>query len=399
MDPISKEPLLAPSAPPAGLPSAPPLEDAIPEAEVVSVSDAMPAPAATVVAVESPYFYTPAELATLDASPLHEYFDGGEAAAAARTPLDAAAPLAVARGGAAGAALAAPLLTTAAGVPVVAVARSPSRAVTLRDGRSGVKSGDALLQTSPEEIMLFMQTHNTRPFLAAHVVGYHHETRTRRVTRVDNKGRERRETETYSERVDDFDYKVDVSDWIYPVGYIHADGPNSVPEVVEAYVRDANLLKTLQMTKEIDGFDFDALRNAIHGHIRALGWCRELSVDFPTANASVRVFNENRLSRLWENSCGFCLLHATLLPCLALRCYRGDCNRCLCRAAGSSRNAAIKSSFRIPYHPRQVFDAIAPQLWCPGWSGAALAMDTIASALEYGVASRGRRRRRRGRRW
>ena len=44
----------------------------------------------------------------------------------------------------------------------VAVARSPSRAVTLRDGRSGVKSGDALLQTSPEEIMLFMQTHNTR---------------------------------------------------------------------------------------------------------------------------------------------------------------------------------------------------------------------------------------------
>ena len=72
--------------------------------------------------------------------------------------------------------------------------------------------------------------------------------------------------------------------------------------------------------------------------------------------------------------------------------------------AGSSRQACVKSAFRIPYHHAQLFQVIAPQLWCPGWSGAAVAMDALFSALEYGVASRGgggrgHYHRRRGRRW
>ena len=345
-DDTQKNPLLAPSAPP--------LAD-LPEAAVVCVADAMPSapplPVGEVLAVDSPYYYTAEELAHLDRQPLPvEYFDGGEDAAAAPSPLEAAA---TATPGAAATAA----LSGGQGVPVVAVARAPSRAVIVRDGRTGVKSCDPLLQKSPEEILLFLQTHNTRPYVAAHVCGYHHETRTRRVTRTDDKGREHHHTETYSERVDDFEYKIDVSEFVYPYGYLYCDDGDgrTVPDHIADYVRDQNLLKTLQMTKVIEGFDFNALGNAIHRHVRSLGWCRELDVDFPVANASVRVYSDNRVSRLWENGCGFCLLHATILPCLALRCYRGDCNRCLCRKAGSSRQACVKSAFRIPYHHAQLF--------------------------------------------
>ena len=64
---------------------------------------------------------------------------------------------------------------------------------------------------------------------------------------------------------------------------------------------------------------------------------------------------------MWENCCCKVLCHLTILPCLVMRLYRGDC---CCQEDHAESD--IRSYFRINYHPIQVFEAIRPQLWCPG---------------------------------
>ena len=67
------------------------------------------------------------------------------------------------------------------------------------------------------------------------------------------------------------------------------------------------MLKTLEMKKVVQ-FDFGLLRAMIHGYIRSeLGWWRGLEITFPKANYTVRVWQRNWLSKMWENCCCFCL--------------------------------------------------------------------------------------------
>ena len=368
-----KSPLLA-SAPPAELLDASAPEEPLPEATVLDVLPGTPD-----VAAGGAHYYTQSELERLQTQPAPpEQFFG--AANEAPAPVEAE-PVPIARGVAATAALAEPVLTTAQGVPVVATARAASRALARRDGRTGLKSCDELLQT-PEELMLFLQTHNTRPYVACRVTGFHHETRTREVTRKDRHGRRYTDVETYRERVEDFKYDVDLSDFVFPFGYIYNDGAANVPAVVNRYLADGNSLKTLQMKKIIVDFPFHAFKQRVENRLRALGWRRELTVEFPKANNTVRVYADNRLSRAWEHPVTW-----FLFPWFR-------------KTAATS----LKSAFRIPYSADHVFGLIEAQLWCPGWSGAAAAMEALGSALEYGIvarhAGRGRRgRRRRGRRW
>ena len=86
-----------------------------------------------------------------------------------------------------------------------------------------------------------------------------------------------------------------------------------MPDLCEGYVKDTNLLKTLRMDKEIS-FDFSSLSAMIHGYIRSLGWRRGLSVSFPKANHTVRVWSRNKLSAMWENCCCNVLCHITIIP-------------------------------------------------------------------------------------
>ena len=37
----------------------------------------------------------------------------------------------------------------------------------------------------------------------------------------------------------------------------------------------------------------------------------------------------------------------------------------------------IVSVYQIQYHPMQVFEMIKPMLWCPGFSGARMAMELM----------------------
>jgi hypothetical protein len=65
-----------------------------------------------------------------------------------------------------------------------------------------------------------------------------------------------------------------------------------VPELIEKYLADGNLLKTLQLTKDI-GFDFGTLHSLVKGYVRSLGWRRGLEVSFPKANYTVRTWSSN----------------------------------------------------------------------------------------------------------
>merc|ERR1711865_1050831 len=107
--------------------------------------------------------------------------------------------------------------------------------------------------------------------------------------------------------VTDFDYKLDLTNFIFPFGFIQSvrdkdkDGePDPIPTIINEFIADNNKMKTLSMRKEI-GFDFPALRGMVYGYIRMLGWHRGLSVSFPQANYNVRVWSQNCVSSMWEN--------------------------------------------------------------------------------------------------
>ena len=160
------------------------------------------ATASSAVPMGQPVFYSDAELEALKQAPLPA--DAFVAAATAQgvpvgQPLDGAVhagqyyPIAQS----AASAVQAPILTTAAGVPVVATAQQVSAARTSFDGWSGIKSCDPVLQRDADELMLFFATHNSRPLLGCKVHGWHHETRHRTRTVRDSQGRTRTTRETY----------------------------------------------------------------------------------------------------------------------------------------------------------------------------------------------------------
>ena len=59
-----------------------------------------------------------------------------------------------------------------------------------------------------------------------------------------------------------------------------------------------------------------------------------------------------------------CLCYLTIIPCIFMRSYQGG-----------HAEKDVRSFFQINYQPAQVFDAIRPQLWVPGFSGMAVAME------------------------
>ena len=94
-----------------------------------------------------------------------------------------------------------------------------SAARTEYDGWSGIKSADARIQRDLDEMLLFFNTHNTRPIVRCQIHGWHMETKTREV-RVENGNFGIYETETYVEQTNDFIYKIDLTPFIYPFGYL-----------------------------------------------------------------------------------------------------------------------------------------------------------------------------------
>jgi hypothetical protein len=262
------------SAPPAGtvaqlMPSAPPLEslrDTYSAAGGQQYEDhgQPPSSAGTQLgaadgSVASYNFFQPAELQVLQAQAVpvdnFQLNTGGGAPVAQAVPVAQAMPVAQAT----------PVLTTNVGVPIFDPATVRSSAATEQDSNDGVKSSDACL-TSVDEVFKFLNTYNTRPRIAARVHGYHRERRTRTVTREDSEGNKRTEREEYWVTVTDFEYSLDLTEFIFPYGFIQSmdDKGQDVAALISAYLSDDNMLKTLEMKKEIS-FDFNALSSMIYG--------------------------------------------------------------------------------------------------------------------------------------
>ena len=62
--------------------------------------------------------------------------------------------------------------------------------------------------------------------------------------------------------------------------------------------------------------------------------------------------------------------------CLLMRIYRGDC---CCHEDHAEEG--VRSYFRINYQAIQVFEGIRSQLWAPGFSGAAMAMELLRNVF------------------
>ena len=256
-----------------------------------------------------------------------------------------------------------PLLVTDEGVPLYHPSNlQPSTADTSFDGYKGVSSSDELLfmDKSGEEILKFLNTFNSKPKQLVRVHGFHYETRTREIQEEDDDGNIRWRTEHYEEFVTDFDYRVDISDMVFPYGYIATTEGTPVPNAIDDFLLDHNCLKQLVMDKVID-FDFYALEQMVVGHIRQSGWWRGLDVSFPRANNEVRVWKKTCISTVWESCLGKCLCYVSIIGCCIIHCIRSNHSQ-----------SRIKSYFKIDYHPLQLFEFIKSQLWCPSFGNQAV---------------------------
>ena len=124
-------------------------------------------------------------------------------------------------------------------------------------------------------------------------------------------------------------------------------------------------------------------------------WWRGLTVSFPKSNYTARVYDSNCLSTVWENPCGYCLCHATILPCIFVRIYNGCgsheyvfdyfviASQISLDYSGvqsvltslkiiicfySFRYDGLRSYFQIQYHPLQLFEMLRPALWCTNYT-------------------------------
>jgi len=137
-------------------------------------------------------------------------------------------------------------LTTDQGVPIIPA--PVSRAIVQRDG-NGIKSSDPILEKNIEEIMLFLNTYNSKPSVCIRICGYHHEIEYRERVIQKKNGRHETVREEHSQRIDDFEYRLDLTDFIFPFGYLYSDGL-SVVDCIKKYCSSENKLKTLHVQKK-----------------------------------------------------------------------------------------------------------------------------------------------------
>jgi len=258
------------------------------------------------------------------------------------------------------AAVGSPVMTTAVGVPVIDVATAGvSKASVEFDAWQGIKSGDARVQTDLDEMMLFFNTHNTRPVVSMRVEAFHFDKQIRQEadTQLFN-GNDGQEFTTTNIQVADFVTSIDLTYLIFPFGYLQSvdeKGP-TVKQLFEKFAKDGNMLKALEMSKEVH-FDFEALAMLVKHFLSAvMGVSVNVDVTFPMMNKTVRIYSKNCCSSMVSSST--CSLGCQLLcvPYVCTMLYRGDC--------GGEQHVVqdIRSVFKILYEPSQVLELIIPQL-------------------------------------
>lgn len=160
---------------------------------------------------------------------------------------------------------------------------SPYRATYKQKGK-GVVSRDDHINEDGEALYRFLLDHNSPPAMEIKVygnyifsdvgfkrsrvkidihsrllIGTHDVTKWRTETHHNSDGTTRDEQHSYTEEVVDFDFKVDVSQYVSPVCtnmFVQPDTETgqskSIRELCDSYVKDDSLFKELQMQKYIE---------------------------------------------------------------------------------------------------------------------------------------------------
>ncbi|KAI7861666.1 hypothetical protein BDF14DRAFT_1866113 [Spinellus fusiger] len=165
---------------------------------------------------------------------------------------------------------------------------------TFRSSEDGVLSRDDHLNRDGEALLQFLHQHNTPPGMYIQFYGYHEETHWRRRVSQDSDGNRTEEMEPVTQRVDDFTFQMECSQYVVPVcqGLLlrpDAQGVSkSVRELCDDYVHEDRQLKELQLTKEIQ-WNYAELTRGLTAAIRGCGYINTLEISYKMKNHKVIV--------------------------------------------------------------------------------------------------------------
>ncbi|KAG2177936.1 hypothetical protein INT43_003183 [Umbelopsis isabellina] len=200
---------------------------------------------------------------------------------------------------------------------------APYRA-TYKMKKKGVVSRDHHINEDGEALFRFLLDHNSPPAMSIKVRGYHDETRWRTETHRNSDGTTREEQHSYTEQVTDFDFAVDVSQYVSPTCaamYVEPDKKTgktkTVRQLCDDYVKEKGQFKELEMRKSID-WNYKELTQAILYAIRHQGYHHTVDITFPLQNNRVTVKCNSKLSELYDSWWFKAILVVTCLWLIAI---------------------------------------------------------------------------------
>ncbi|KAJ3408897.1 hypothetical protein CcCBS67573_g07558 [Chytriomyces confervae] len=143
-----------------------------------------------------------------------------------------------------------------------------------------------------------------KPTMKVKIRGTHEETHTEMRTVTDSNGRTRTESHETSKTVTDFNFTLDVTNYVSETWERIEAAPKREmvePElgewraVIEAFTRSENPLKEIHMHKEIE-WDVKQIRKWLEAAIRTTGYCHRVHIDFPKSNDTVTALADSDLS-------------------------------------------------------------------------------------------------------
>ncbi|KAI9332517.1 hypothetical protein BDR26DRAFT_869228 [Obelidium mucronatum] len=150
-----------------------------------------------------------------------------------------------------------------------------------------------------------------KPAMLVHCYGSHEESRMVAHHTTDSDGHHhttyRRETYT----VTDFDFSIDVSNYIAPewdqIVAIPKERPSDLyigewKAVMEQFTRSKNLLKEIHLQKEIC-WDYDGVTKSLLTAIRMTGYCHNIKIDYVKTNNVISAHSSSALSKFADNMC------------------------------------------------------------------------------------------------
>jgi hypothetical protein len=240
----------------------------------------------------------------------------------------------------------------------------------------GRVSRDRAIASDPSALMSYMAQQNTRPAFFLHVYGWHTETtKTTKIKKQNGStvSKHSKHTETSTLQVTDWEYFIDLTPYIKPVGFIRAErNGESVPlcQCLKGFTECAKASKRLEMVKYIGEWNTKGLEKRITEHLKETQG-RELSPGTfnPAYNGKFSVKFEilqDQVKYIQEGLCEACLMSNScrifLTPTCCCTCYCCWAWHFLEKYGEGGYNGLLKSEFRVDMDEDAFFEAAKPAL-------------------------------------